>query len=96
MNQSSTILGLDRRLALGLLGWLVACFLAASLGAVFMPGEWYAALKKPVWNPPAWIFGPVWTALYIDLWPWRFGWCGNAAASLRTAGRWRCSLYSLF
>ena len=49
---------------LGLLGWLLACFAAASLGAFFMPGEWYATLKKPSWNPPGWIFGPVWTALY--------------------------------
>jgi translocator protein len=66
MNQSSPGLWFryERRLALGLVGWLAACFLAASLGAVFMPGDWYAMLKKPSWNPPPWIFGPVWTALY--------------------------------
>jgi benzodiazapine receptor len=48
----------------GLIGWLLLCYAAASLGAFFMPGEWYAGLQKPAWNPPAWIFGPVWTALY--------------------------------
>ncbi len=29
-------------------------FAAASMGALFMPGEWYAALRKPAWNPPGW------------------------------------------
>lgn len=48
-----------------LVGWVLLCFAAASLGGFFGPGEWYAALKKPAWNPPGWIFGPVWTALYI-------------------------------
>ncbi len=48
----------------GLIGWLLLCFAAASLGALFMPGEWYAGLHKPAWNPPGWIFGPVWSALY--------------------------------
>lgn len=48
----------------GLMGWLVLCFAAASLGAFFMPGEWYASLRKPTWNPPGWVFGPVWSALY--------------------------------
>ena len=28
-------------------------------------GSFYAALTQPTWAPPAWLFGPVWTTLYI-------------------------------
>ncbi len=38
-------------------GWLI--------GATNMPGSWYAALAKPPFNPPNWLFAPVWTILYI-------------------------------
>lgn len=47
------------------LALILAVVAAGSLlGASFVPGEWYAALAKPAWTPPNWLFGPVWTVLY--------------------------------
>jgi tryptophan-rich sensory protein len=40
-------------------------FGAASVAGIFRVDEWYAALTKPRWNPPNWLFGPVWGILYI-------------------------------
>lgn len=43
---------------------------AAALGALTMLGRgapdkaWYRSLRKPVFQPPSWVFGPVWTLLY--------------------------------
>lgn len=37
---------------------------AASTGAIFNPGEWYARLAKPRWTPPDWLFPVAWTLLY--------------------------------
>jgi benzodiazapine receptor len=47
---------------------LAAPFVVATIGGIVTGSSvstWYPTLIKPVWNPPAWVFGPVWTLLYL-------------------------------
>ncbi|MBN7807578.1 tryptophan-rich sensory protein [Agrobacterium rosae] len=44
---------------------LAVVTIGALIGMNNVPGEWYQTLNKPFFNPPNWIFGPVWTALYV-------------------------------
>jgi tryptophan-rich sensory protein len=62
--------------------------LAAGLGGLFTGrsvSTWYRTLSRPDWTPPDWLFGPVWTVLYLAMavaaWMvWRRGTPAAAAA----------------
>jgi benzodiazapine receptor len=48
--------------------FIIISQLAGIIGAVFTlesVTSWYAGLEKPFFTPPSWVFGPVWTALYL-------------------------------
>lgn len=55
------------RQVLGLVGWLLLTFAAAAFGAFASvdAGAFYGQLSRPAWAPPAWLFAPVWTVLYV-------------------------------
>jgi benzodiazapine receptor len=59
----------DFRIVLGLLAWLALVAVAAGTGAVATvdAAQFYASLQRPGWAPPSWLFGPVWTLLYVAM-----------------------------
>ena len=52
----------------GLIVSVLICFAAAGVGSLVTTPQiptWYAGLQKPEWTPPDWLFGPVWSVLYL-------------------------------
>lgn len=76
----------QRTQVLGFAAWLAFCYAAAGTAFFVSMNGWFEALNKPSWNPPSWLFGPVWTLLYammgVAAWlVWRVGgWKANRRA----------------
>jgi len=73
--------------ALGLIVALAVTYGVAFLGGLARPDAWFDSIAKPAWNPPDWVFGPVWSILYtlmaIAAWlVWRDHGFKNARAAL--------------
>ncbi len=86
-SSDSDLRGSRIRDVVGLLVALALCFGVAALGGYWTTlglTTWYPGLKKPAWNPPNAVFGPVWTVLYtlMALSAWQI-WCHAGFAVAR-------------
>jgi tryptophan-rich sensory protein len=89
------------------LGLIVAIVIPLAVGAVSGAATaegvstWYPTLVKPPFNPPAWIFGPVWTVLYIMMGVavfvvWQRGWGSDGVRAAVTAFAIQLALNALW
>lgn len=68
MTEPTTRYPKPSRDVLSLAGFLVLCLVVSGIGATITATTvrtWYPTLHKPPFNPPDWVFAPVWTTLYV-------------------------------
>jgi tryptophan-rich sensory protein len=70
---------------MSLAGFIALVAIAAAGGAIAAPDAWFAALAKPSFNPPSWVFAPVWSILYVLM--------AIAAWRIRRAAGWGIALW---
>ena len=96
MSQASTISAWSRDLGFAVVA-IVAVATASAIGQLATYphlAPWYAGLTKPSFNPPSWVFAPVWTTLYVmmAIAVWRILRSPDASAARRTPA-YRVSLF---
>jgi len=87
------------RSLLALAGFVAAAFAAGAIGAFASVDarEFYATLVRPAWAPPGWVFGPVWSVLYLmmGLAAWLAWLARPATVGLAQARQWGLRLFFL-
>ena len=59
---------MSRKPIVGLIVWIAVSFCAGLIGSRFTGpavATWYGSINKPAWTPPSFLFGPVWSTLYL-------------------------------
>lgn len=67
-NQFNETSSLFKKNLVSFLVFFAMCFVVSAVGGLVTAssvGDWYQSLKKPAFNPPDWLFGPVWAVLYL-------------------------------
>jgi len=71
--------------------WFLAAYIGlvlgggTTIGILTSPDDWYTSLAKPAFNPPNWVFAPVWSVLYVMIGfaGWLVWTSGRSTAAIR-------------